>query len=321
MAMSLKAAVAAASEILDQPSEIVGRDGGSEPRFDLFHGANSICSQKVRTVLAHKRIGYVSHQMNIFTGETYLPDHVRLRMLGCRALGLPLVSGHSGSTSVAGGGCDPAVVPTLIDWQTGRVMVDSRRICDALDRLGDPAEALRPPELNVRIDAELAVIDDLPNYQMLAGLPPGEDRRPAHRRGSNGIDFALQKVKRCETYLAEWQDDETLTLAYGAKRAKEHDAAERLFSPTAMQDAYARMGEACRALDRTLSGRRTAWLFSDQPTMADLFWGLELIRIKNMSAAAIWEDAGLHGVQSFLDQAERLPAIRSAVLDWSGALY
>lgn len=321
MALSLKAAVAASSQALGEPSEIVGGESATAPRFELFHAANSICSQKVRTVLAHKRIPYVSHQMNIFTGETYLPDHVRLRMLGCGALGLPLVSGHSGSTSVAGGGCDPAVVPTLVDWETGRVLVDSRRICDMLDQVGDPAERLRPPGLDAGIDSELAVIDDLPNYQMLAGRPPGEDRRPAHRRGSNGVDFARQKVKRCDDYLARSEGDETLTLAYRAKRAKELDAAERLFSPTAMRDAYAHVGAACRALDETLSARRTRWLFSDRPSMADLFWGLELIRIKNMAAASIWEDAGLHGVQAFLEQAEQLPSIRAAVLDWPGAIY
>ena len=320
MGASLTDAVAAAAGALARPAEIVGDDGDT-PRFTLFHAANSICSQKVRTVLAHRRIGYVSCQMNIFTGETYQPDHVRLRMLGCGELGLPLVSGHSGSTSVAAGGCDPAVVPTLIDWRTGRVMVDSRRICRALDELGDASERLRPPGLEAEVDAELAVVDDLPNYQVLAGLPPGEDRRPPHRRGSNGIDFALEKVKRCDRYLAEYQGDETLTQAYEAKRAKERDAAERLFSPEAMRLTYARMGEACRALEDRLAARRTTWLLADRPTMADLFWGLELTRIKNMSAAAIWEDAGLHRVEQFLAETEQLESIRTAVIDWLGALF
>ena len=165
------------------------------------------------------------------------------------------------------------------------------------------------------------MVDDLPNYQVLAGLPPGEDRRPAHRRGSNGIDFALEKVRRCDRYLAEWQDDETLTLAYAAKRAKERQAAEQLFTPAAMRLTYARMGEACRALEDRLAARDTRWLFADRPTLADLFWGLELIRIRNMSAATIWEDAGLHHVERFLADTEQLEAIRTAVIDWPGALF
>ena len=45
----------------------------AQPRFELFHGANSICSQKIRVVLAHHGIAYTSHAMNIFVGQSYLP--------------------------------------------------------------------------------------------------------------------------------------------------------------------------------------------------------------------------------------------------------
>ena len=52
------------------------------PRFALYHAANSICSQKVRVVLAQLQLSYSSHALNIFAGETYLPSYVRLRLLG-----------------------------------------------------------------------------------------------------------------------------------------------------------------------------------------------------------------------------------------------
>jgi 2,5-dichlorohydroquinone reductive dechlorinase len=34
---------------------------GTTPRFELFRAANSICSQKVRAVLAHHAMPYVEH--------------------------------------------------------------------------------------------------------------------------------------------------------------------------------------------------------------------------------------------------------------------
>ena len=117
---------------LDSAGEIVGPEGG-EPALALFHAPNSISSQKVRSVLAHHRLAYVSHPVNMFQGQTYLPDYVRLRMRGCLSFGGALASHHSGSTSASAGGCDGAVVPTLVDSRSGEVVVDSKRICLHLD--------------------------------------------------------------------------------------------------------------------------------------------------------------------------------------------
>lgn len=102
----------------------------------LYHAANSICSQKVRTVLAHTGTPYKSHPINIFEGENYHPSYVHMRMAGCLQAGLPLADRHLGTTSVASGGCDACVVPTLVDAAAESILVDSLRICLALDRSG-----------------------------------------------------------------------------------------------------------------------------------------------------------------------------------------
>ena len=57
------------------------------PRFELFHAAPSVCSHKVRMVLAEKRIPYLSHDMNLpgaarGVPDNYRPSYVRLRLLG-----------------------------------------------------------------------------------------------------------------------------------------------------------------------------------------------------------------------------------------------
>ena len=305
---------------LDGAGARVGPEGGT-PRFELFHAANSICSQKVRTVLAHRGLAYISRPMNLFTGQTYLPAYVRLRMLGCDSLGGALMSEHTGSTSVTAGGCDAAVVPTLVDLDTGRVIVDSKRICFHLDEIADGTEQLRPTSLATQIDAELDVIDNLPNYQMLSGRPPGDDLRPVSQRGKTGVEFAMSKVRRCDEYLAQCAEDDTLVRAYSAKRAKELDAADRLFSNEAMRTVYERAAAACAGLEQRLHAGCTHWLLAETVTMADLYWGIELLRMKNLGADLLWANGARPAVAAFAERTAAISSIRSAVVEWPGALF
>lgn len=300
--------------------EIVGESGSKEPRFELFHAANSICSQKVRAVLAHHGIPYRSCVLNIFEGQTYLPANIRLRLIGCAELGGGLVAGHTGSTSATQGGCDPAVVPTLIDWEAGRVLVDSKRICVYLDEIAADEATLRPRALLDAIEAEVDFVDNMPNYQMLAGKPPGEDHRPESRRKSNGVGFAMSKVERCDHYLEKFGDDADLVRGYSAKRAKELQAAEQLFTPEAMQTAYDKAEAGCSHLERMLNSG-SGWVVGDTMTMADLYWGLELLRMKNMAVESFWAGGAKPAVEAFIQKVESIPAIRSSVIQWPGAMY
>ena len=293
---------------------------GTAPRFELFHAASSICSQKVRAVLAHHALPYVEHPLSIFLGQTYLPGYVRLRMAGCDSYGGALVSRHSGSTATATGGCDGAVVPTLIDWKTGEVIVDSKRICLHLDAAVPAEDRLRPARLAAAIDAQLAIVDELPNYQMLMGrtVAGGE---ATTTRGDVGASLSLKKVAWCDAYLRDHPDDPALVAAYTAKRAKELSAADDLFSASAMHAAYARAEAALADLDGELAARPTRWLYDDRPTMADLFWGIELLRMRNVGVAHFWDGGRLPHVAAFVTDAEQMPAIRTAVTDWPGVTF
>ncbi|WP_428564450.1 hypothetical protein [Pseudolabrys sp.] len=209
---------------------------------------------------------YESRSLNLFEGETYLPDYVRLRVKGCDDAGLALAAHHSGSTSAGGEGCDACVVPTLYDREAGEVMVDSLRICRFIDEQ-DGSDRLVPEALDDAIRMEIGIVDNLPNYQMLAAKPPGEDRRPPSQRGKNGIDFATAKVARCDKYLEQFRDDPDLVRAYRAKRDKEFNAKQTLFDPASMTRAYGIMEAALGAFDGGLprprnpgcSARRRRW--------------------------------------------------------------
>ena len=66
--------------IVSSAREALGYSGGSQefgaeeaPRYELFHAASSISSQKVRVVLAHHDLPYVNRDMNMFVGQPCLP--------------------------------------------------------------------------------------------------------------------------------------------------------------------------------------------------------------------------------------------------------
>ena len=312
--------VAGAREALGDAGETQGAGAGGAPRYELFHAASSICSQKVRAVLAHHGMAYTSHSLNMFGGQTYLPGYVRLRMLGCELYGGALVSHHTGSTSAAAHGCDGAVVPTLVDWETGEVVVDSHRICLHLDDQSPNEDKLRPDRLAEAIDEDLKLIDDMPNYQMLMGRTVASSGSGASLQEVGG-NFSQRKVAWCTKYLTECGDDPTLAAAYTAKRAKELSAANELFTPQAMQAAYDRAEAGLAALDRKLDGRSSRWLYQDSVTLADLFWGIELSRMKNVGVAHFWESNHLPQVERFSMSTEQVPAIRTAVIEWPGAMF
>lgn len=293
----------------------------TSPRYTLFHAANSICSQKVRAVLAHHRCGYLSHGMDIVAGHTYLPSYVRLRLIGCERAGLSLATTHTGSTAASEFGCDPAVVPTLIDHLTNEVVVDSKAICRHVDSAFPDGERLRPAALAREIDAELDVIDGLPNYQMLVGRPGDDDRRPAGLRARDGAAFSMSKVARCDRHIAEHAGEADLAAAYGAKRSKELQAARNLFSEAAVRAAHAAVEQVCREFDARLPREGNDWLFGERVTMADLFWATALIRMENMGADRFWAGGKLPALEQYLRRARSLGSVRAAVLEWPGALW
>ena len=305
---------------LDRTTKLVGCSELLPPRYTLFHAANSICSQKVRAVLAHHRCEYLSHEMSIVAGHTYLPSYVRLRLIGCASAELPLVTTHRGSTAASKFGCDPAVVPTLVDLLAGEVVVDSKVICRRIDADFPEKQRLWPTALADAIDAEIDIVDALPNYQMLVGGLGDDDCRPAGLRAQDGATFSMAKVARCDAQIATHSGVPDLIAAFGAKRAKELHAAQTLFSLDNVRQAHDTVRRACETLDDRL---RVAvpWLFGSCPTMADLFWVIALLRMENLGADGFWAGGRLPRVEELLRKGRRLFAVRIAVVEYPGAYW
>lgn len=299
------------------PGALTGALSDQSAKYHLFHAANSICSQKVRLTLFALNEPFVSHELNMFAGENYDPAYVRARIDGCRDAGLPLSSVHLGATSAKVTGCDACVVPALVDNDSRRVVVDSHRICMLIDA-ARPADApsLMPDHLKSAIEAELAIIDMLPNYPLLASALA---RR--HNETGEGNGFARSKVARCEDLIKAHSGDDDLVAAYTAKRDKEQSADARLFTAPALAASHASMKRAFEELDQRLRERSGPLLFGDAPTLADLFWGAELVRAEDLNLGNIWSDGKLPALTEYYSVLTHLPALKQAILDWPGARF
>lgn len=55
--------------------------------------------------------------------------------------------------------------------------------------------------------------------------------------------------------------------------------------------------------------------------MADLHWGVELTRMKNLGADTFWKDGARPAVEAFAQWSRGLVAIQQAVINWPGALF
>lgn len=83
--------------------------------MELYHNNMSVCAQKVRLVLAEKRLEPIQHHMMLRNGDTHKPEYLHLNPNG--------------------------VVPTLVDQ--GHSIVESTVICEYLDE-AYPDPPLKP---------------------------------------------------------------------------------------------------------------------------------------------------------------------------------
>ncbi len=321
MSELLESLVAKANAPLTNP-EMNRTVGDGSPRFELYHFALSLCSQKVRVCLAEKGVTYLAHDINLqipLLGN-YDPAYVRLRLEADPGVGF--ASAYTGRSSVATEGFDAAVVPTLVDHAAGRVVVDSVEICRYIDAVTDPDGSLTLPELATEIAAEIAIVDDTPHVAVFYGAHPDQDFRPERiRKGMPGVhDRKIAKIRTARELVAS---DPRLAAAYDAKIAKEEAGKLHVMSAGRMRASVDEILIIVHDLHRRLDDGRT-WICGEQFTLADVFWAVSLFRLKWLGMSFAW--AGGHALNRTVRPAvagygERLferPEFRAAVINWPG---
>ncbi len=318
---SLTEAVAAANASLTDPERNTTIGTGSR-RFELYHFALSVCSHKVRTVLAEKTAPYISHDIGILPPrmENYHPDYVRLRLRG--ASGRDYVDGYTGRSSTSTEGFDPCVVPTLVDHETGQVIADSRLICEHIDRHWTGGVELLPGSLRRTIDAEIAIVDGTPHVAVLYGAHPDGDFRPGflQKEMPHVHDFKIMKLMEGRALAV---GHPRLIAAYDAKIRKEAAARRFVRTPALMREATSEIIAIIADLETRLQDGRT-WICGESFTMADIQWAVSLFRLKWLGLGFAW--AGGHAlnrtelphVGRYAKRLFERPSFQRAVIHWPG---
>ncbi len=320
--------VAAARAELDDPARtrVVGAAGAEAPRFELFHAGMSMCSQKVRTVLAEKAIPYTSHELVIVAGkgiytdefkpaENYRPAYVKLRIHGGRELGGGYAEAHTGSSSVETEGFDACVVPVLVDHQEGRVIVDSKRICEHLDRSVEGSIRLIPQEADAqaKVMEQVDIVDRTPHPAFLYGFHPDDDRRPDFVKAVMA-DVHDVKCNSLEKFIDDNRDDEELVAAYRSKIAKERAGKALAFDPERQREVRKQAQGIVEAFDARLGTSGAAWLCGADYTLADAVWGISLYRMHWLGLASLWSQKPRVG--EYAARAYKRPSIAEQVIHY-----
>jgi 2,5-dichlorohydroquinone reductive dechlorinase len=244
--------------------------------------------------------------------ENYHPGYVRLRLEGARQADLSFAGGYTGVASVTTQGLDPCAVPTLIDRETGAVVVDSMRICEYLDRATSGGSLVpSKPEQADRMRVQLRAVDVTPHPGLLYGFHPDDDSRPEILRQLM-VSVYDEKVEALRKLVDDNADDPVLIKAYEVKIAKESGGKSVSRNSSFQRALRSRTREILEAFENDLSLAGHPWICGPEVTLADLFWAVSLVRLRYLGLGRLWSD--LPEVAGFYRRVAAFDSVREEVI-------
>jgi 2,5-dichlorohydroquinone reductive dechlorinase len=201
----------------------------------------------------------------------------------------------------------------------GRIVVDSARICEYVDREEQQVPNLRPAKLSDEIDEMIEIVDSAPHVALLYGANPLGDHRPAMlAKMIKGVharkEVAIRKI------MAEVSDDPELIAAYESKISKEQAAARFIGDSVSMASIVGQMKEGVGQLEQQLAKHEGDWACGDVFTLADVFWAPSLFRMRAMGIGHLFgAESSCLQVAAYAERLFSRPTFRAAVVDWPGS--
>jgi 2,5-dichlorohydroquinone reductive dechlorinase len=283
----------------------------------------SFCSQKVRATLSQLGAAYESNEMlilasrdrkgTLIAAENYGADYVRLRRYGQVPGQGFLAESYSGMSSVSACGLDACAVPTLVDLDTGEVIVDSLRICVHIDTVFRGSEPLMPAAMEdrQRVLRQLEAVDLTPHPGLLYGFNPDGDRRPPLIKDAMKTVYD-EKLQTLGALIVRHSDHLELVEAYQAKISKESGGKALQYDPAFQAAIRKSTRDRLVQLNLDLQQSNTDWLCCDSLTLADIFWGVSLVRLRYLGLGMLWDDLPL--VDAYYRMVTSLQSIRDEVV-------
>ncbi|MEM9105354.1 MAG: glutathione S-transferase domain-containing protein, partial [Pseudomonadota bacterium] len=145
--------------------------------------------------------------------------------------------------------------------------------------------------------------------------PDGDTRPEQFQKAMPGIH--RHKIETIEGLLENIGDDPELQSAYKAKIAKEAAASDFVSNESAMLEAIALTGDIIAGLETSLKKTGGPWIFGERFTMADLMWGISLIRLQLLGYDSLWTGTQERPlVRAYASRVGELPSLKTSVIDW-----
>ena len=244
--------------------------------LELFCASGSLCSQKVKLVLAEKNLEWKSHLLNLLTFKNLQPSYIRLNPKG--------------------------VVPTLL--HDGRVITDSAAIVRYLDEQF-PHPRLIPAEsmLQEKMDRWIDLQNRFPMREVMYGNYHGIEGAVL-RRSVQIKEKLLPKLIQANPELQE---------QYAAKLKDVRQWNYTIQNPNEIANLNAGIVPMLEQLETQLS--QTDWLCGASYSLADTVWTALLNRLDELKFGHLWEDSTRPALGSYLNRLKARPSFKTAIQD------
>ncbi|NJM18208.1 MAG: glutathione S-transferase family protein [Richelia sp. SM1_7_0] len=242
--------------------------------LELYCAPESLCSQKVKLVLAEKNLEWKSHLLNLLTFENLQPSYIRLNAKG--------------------------VVPTLI--HDGRVITDSIAIIRYLD------EQFPHPELT---PAEPALQETMNNWIHLQNQFPMRELIYGNYRGMEGAVLRRSVQIKQQLLPQLMQANPELKAQYEAKLNDVKQWNSTIQNANEIANMNAKIEPMLAQLEEQLS--QTDWLCGGTYSLADAMWTAVLNRLDALKFGYLWADNTRPALKEYLSRLKARPNFRIAI--------
>ena len=237
--------------------------------LELFCAPESLCSQKVKLVLAEKQLVWKSHSLNLLTFDNLQPNYIRLNPKG--------------------------VVPTLI--HEGRVITDSAVIVRYLDeQFPHPSLVPAEPGSKEKMNNWIALQNQFPTREMIYG-------------NAKGIEGAVlrRSVRLKEKLLPQlMQSNPELIEQYTAKLNDVRRWRQAIDNRVEIENLNAKIAPLLDELEVALT--QAKWLCGSHYSLADTVWTAVLHRMEQLHFDYLWKDSMRPALEVYFNRLKSRPS-------------
>ncbi|MBH8553771.1 glutathione S-transferase family protein [Nostocaceae cyanobacterium CENA357] len=244
--------------------------------LELFCASGSLCSQKVKLVLAEKNLEWKSRLINLLAFENLQPSYMRLNPRG--------------------------VVPTLI--HNGQVITDSVMIIRYLDeQFPHPRLIPTEPMLREKMDGWIYLQNQFPMRELMYG----------NYQGIEGI-VLRRSVQIKEKLIPKlMQANPDLKEQYTSKLKDIKHWNCTIQNANEIANLNTRIVPMLEILETQLS--KTNWLCGASYSLVDTIWTAVLNRLNELKFGYLWENNTRPALSLYFNQLRARPSFITAIQD------